>query len=134
MIRVAQVRVQHTAIPANERRRRKRLALHWRVCLSRPSNHLMAECETRDMSSGGFYCFTDENFTLDERLECVLTIPLPSNSDGVESLFLRCQVKVVRVDVALPGGKKGVACRIEDYSVAHLPAGAFAAGEEAPAH
>ena len=128
------MRVQHTVTPATERRRRKRLALHWRVCLSRRANHLMVESETRDVSSGGFYCFTDENFTPKERLECVLVIPMPNNSDGGERLCLRCRVEVVRVDIAPPGGPYGVACRIEDYSVAHFTAGSLAAGEHVPAH
>lgn len=120
--------------PVTERRKRQRLPLRWRVCLSRRSNHLVVESETRDVSSGGFYCFTDENFTPDERLECVLVIPMPGTSEGAERLCLRCQVAVVRVDIAPPGGRYGVACRIEDYSVAHFTAGALAATEGAQAH
>ena len=122
MVRAGSVRVQNTVMPATERRKRARLALHWRVCLSRRSNHLLVETETRDVSSGGFYCFTEESFTTNERLECVLVIPLFRGADAAERLCLRCQVEVVRVDAAPPGGKFGVACRIDDYSVAHFTA------------
>jgi hypothetical protein len=107
-------------MPAVERRKRARLALHWRVCLSRRTNHLVVEAETRDVSSGGFYCCTEEGFTPNERLECLLVIPLPRGTNTGERLCLRCQVEVVRVDVAPPGGRFGVACRIDDYSVAHF--------------
>ncbi len=110
----------YTVTPVTERRKRKRLALRWRVCLSRRSNHLVVETETRDVSSSGFYCFTDANFTPEERLDCVLVIPAVTDENGGEQLYLRCQVIVVRLDIAPPGGRFGVAFRIEDYSLAHL--------------
>ena len=116
-------------MPAVERRKRARLPLHWRVCLSRRSSHLVVETETRDVSSSGFYCFTEESFTPDERLDCVLVIPLPRGADTGERLCLRCQAEVVRVDIAPPGGRFGVACRIDDYSVAHFTAAPSALSE-----
>lgn len=85
----------------------------------------MVESETRDVSSGGFYCFTDEHFMPDERLECLLIVPLPEHSEGGGQLCLHCQVEVVRVDISPPGGAYGIACRIEDYTVANFAANAF---------
>lgn len=100
-----------------DRRKRLRARLHWPVRLSGASHPRVIETTTENLSSTGFYCFSEDGFARGERLDCVIAIPTQAPGD-IRMLFLRCRVEVMRVDeTATPRGF-GIACRIETYSIA----------------
>ena len=99
-----------------ERRKHRRLALHWRVRLSGETIGTI-ETRTENLNSRGFYCILETPLVPGDIIDCDLTVPnySPSNMSGIGSLV--CQVEVVRVETrgAEPGF--GVACRIVDFTV-----------------
>ncbi len=101
-----------------ERRRRPRVKVHWHVSLIRRDAAEITETVTQDLSSTGFYCFSQVSFSLGEVLLCVLRIP-PHESTGREfDRALECKLRVVRLDLNRADGCVGVGCRIEDFRVA----------------
>jgi hypothetical protein len=101
-----------------DRRCRPRLRLALPVVLFRPEDGTTIETKTENLTCDSFYCVSDQPLSLNEELQCELLIA----GDGLSSvpeddLYLRCQVRVVRV---VPKGSKrgfGVACRLEDYTI-----------------
>jgi hypothetical protein len=101
-----------------DRRCRPHLRLALPVVLFRSEDWTRIETKTENLTCDSFYCVSERPFSLDEQLECELLIA----GDGLSSvpeddLYLRCQVRVVRV---VPKGTKrgfGVACRLEDYTI-----------------
>ena len=75
----------------------------------------MIRAETRNVSSGGFYCLANQSLIPGEILNCDLTLPA-SRSLSKSKMTLHCTVQVLRVDERTLGF--GSACRIRDYSVA----------------
>lgn len=117
----------------NERRERARVALQCPVRLSRTGHASVLPSITRDVSSSGFYCLSSEPFVPGEQLECTIVIPTNAWSSSEERLFLNCSVEVTRVEHLGPGKGMGIACRIMDYNVIHLPKGNPAQEEACPA-
>lgn len=117
----------------NERRDRARVALQCPLRLSRPGEASVLPSITRDVSSSGFYCHSSEPFLPGEQLRCTIIIPTHSWSTAEERLFLNCSVEVIRVEHLGPGKGMGIACRIMDYHVIHLPGGTSAPAEACPA-
>jgi hypothetical protein len=79
-----------------------------------------ARTTTVNLSSGGFYCRLAEPRTVGESLRCDIMIPADSGLDQPARLCLRCRASVVRIDTYREAGLPyGVACRIEEYRVAH---------------
>lgn len=98
-----------------ERRNRQRMALHWVVRLKGPLSNGPVRAETQNLTSEGFYCLSPEPFKPGDLLECM--IDLPSSKASTGSRKLRGRVKVLRVR-RVRGHLFGVACRLEDYSLA----------------
>ena len=109
---------------AGERRLRPRTKLHWpvRMLRERPGSQNI-ESVTRDLSSGGFYCFTRVPLAIGEQLRCSLIIPTHDPRGKNLERSLECRVRVVRVVAQEPGDVFGVACRIEDYHLSHAQPG-----------
>jgi hypothetical protein len=109
------------AVPANttettvDRRRRPRLKLAYALRLSRPSDGLMLETRTEDISCEGFYCFAHTQFAPNETLDCELTIPTEELGRPVDLVVLRCRIRVVRV--VPEADRYGIACCLEDYTI-----------------
>ena len=59
---------RHAMASSDDRRRRRRLPLHWPVRLFRQPGRSSAESITENLSSEGFYCITAERFKPGERL------------------------------------------------------------------
>jgi len=99
------------ALPG-DRRKRKRVALHWPVRLFRQPGRPV-ESITENLSSEGLYCITAEPFKRGERLQCQIVIPATL---GLESpMVLECHVTIRRVEYL--GSGFGLGCHIEDYSL-----------------
>jgi hypothetical protein len=101
---------------SDDRRKRKRVSLHWPVRLFRQSGKLPVESTTENLSSEGLYCISQEPFKQGERLQCMIVIP--ETVVGLESpILLECQVTIRRVENLRHGF--GLGCHIEDYSLYH---------------
>lgn len=99
----------------SERRKRRRMAIHWPVRLSRAESGESIETQTEDVSSDGFYFYSTDPFTKGERLDWMLTVP--AQIVGCADLILCGQVQVARVKRLEHAGTFGVGCCIQDYSV-----------------
>ena len=100
----------------DERRDYHRVALQWPVAIRRSGEERAIPARTRDLSSGGVYCLSQESFRPGEQLELVLLFP--QDVDPRRRLLrLHCRVSVVRSEPVSPDLGYGVACRIEDYQV-----------------
>jgi hypothetical protein len=100
-----------------ERRSRRRLSLALPVVLIRPGTETPIEAMMENVSSNGFYCLSDQEFSPDERLNCEICLPGDEVTSVPEpGLRLNCEVRVVRV---VPRGSQGfgVACHFDEYSV-----------------
>ena len=99
---------------SDDRRKRKRVSLHWPVRLFRQTGKLPVESTTENLSSEGLYCITQEPFKRGEHLQCMIVIP--ETVVGLESpILLECQVTIRRVENLRHGF--GLGCHIEDYSL-----------------
>jgi hypothetical protein len=111
-----------------ERRKHRRLALHWRVRLSGETIGTI-ETLTENLNSRGFYCILETPLVPGDIIDCNLTVPnySPANVGGIGSLV--CQAEVVRVETRGTEPGFGVACRIVDFTVApaqgHSRSGSF---------
>jgi hypothetical protein len=98
----------------DERRKRKRVAVHWPVRLFEPMGNKSVESTTENLSSEGFYYQSRRTFKIGERLRCEIVIPEATlGLDG--PIVLECHVTVRRVEHL--ESWFGLGCHIEDYSV-----------------
>ena len=102
-------------VVTEERRKRKRVALHWPVRLFRNADTQSVESTTVNLTSNGFYCVSKEPFRLGEHLDCVIAIPAGSFGYSSSPISLQCRVRVVRVEDEQDGC--GLGCYIEDYDL-----------------
>jgi hypothetical protein len=72
-----------------------------------------AVAHTRDVSARGVFFLLDSPLAEGSRLEFTLT--LPPEVTLTDSIRVRCQGRVVRVDPKQPNGKVGIAAVIEHY-------------------
>src|SRR5258706_13064376 len=82
---------------SGDRRKRKRVALHWPVRLFRQEGQSV-KSTTENLSSEGLYCITREPFKRGERLQCEIVIPGESPGSPEPFLRLQCHVTVRRVE------------------------------------
>jgi len=101
---------------SGDRRKRKRIAVHWPVRLLRQSSKPLIESTTENLSSEGLYFITRERFKRGERLQCEIVIPGKSFGSREPTLRMQCHVTVKRVEPLQRGF--GLGCHIEDYSLA----------------
>jgi hypothetical protein len=115
MLRKRRVRWLPNSHVTYERRKRKRVALHWPVCLFRQPATQSVWSVTDNLSSDGFYCVSRESFQPGERLKCLIVIR-GGGLGGVESAArLACHVTVIRVEDLYNGF--GLGCHIDDYAL-----------------
>jgi hypothetical protein len=98
-----------------ERRKRKRIALHWPVHLYRDQGSPQIESTTENLSSNGFFCVSTEPFQLGEQLQCVIVIPAGAFGYSDTRVRLQCRVRVIRVENQ--HNSYGLGCCIEDYEL-----------------
>jgi hypothetical protein len=99
----------------SERRKRRRVALHWPVRVLRQPGNTPVESTTKNLSSEGFYCVIKEPFKRGARLQCEIVIPGTGLGLTESSIRLQCRVTVKRVEPLSSGF--GLGCHIEDYSL-----------------
>ncbi|HLN01102.1 MAG TPA: PilZ domain-containing protein [Bryobacteraceae bacterium] len=114
---VAQLGLEDSSamVAIEERRKRKRIALHWPVRLFREPAAPSVESTTENLTSNGFYCISREPFQMGERLECIIAIPAGSFGYNESPIRLQCRVRVARVEDQSEGF--GIGCYIEDYDL-----------------
>jgi PilZ domain len=98
-----------------ERRKRKRIALHWPVRLYRDQDSPRIESTTENLSSNGFFCASTEPFQLGEQLQCVIAIPAGAFGYSDAHVRLQCRVRVIRIENQRDS--YGLGCCIEDYEL-----------------
>src|SRR5438046_7535356 len=98
-----------------DRRQHVRIPLTCSVRLLREGCPTCIRAETRDISSGGFYCLANQPLIPGEVLKCDLMLPA-SRSLKKSKMALHCTVEVLRIEERTLGF--GWACRIQNYSVA----------------
>ena len=109
---------EHTMQPS-ERRKRRRADLHCTLYIAKSTERRLLKCRTRNISSGGFYCVSDEALTPGEHVQC--TIIFPDSGDAGDGFALECSVEVLSVEPLQTGESYGLACRIQDYAVVPQP-------------
>jgi hypothetical protein len=98
-----------------ERRKRVRTTVHWPILFFRNRAGEGIESTTQNLSSTGFFCFSQQPFEAGEALFCTLRIP-SHDPEGKERIWiLECRVRVRRSEPASREGLFGVACEFEDY-------------------
>jgi hypothetical protein len=111
--------VANMALPqgGKDRRHHVRTPPHCKVYFRQQARLAPIRAETRDVSSGGFYCLVNEPVTSSEILTCDLILPESRSRKKAMKITLHCTVEVLRVEEQTPNF--GVACQIQDYSVEH---------------
>ncbi|HUP04311.1 MAG TPA: PilZ domain-containing protein [Bryobacteraceae bacterium] len=105
----------------NERRRSRRVPLHWTIYLACNGAGHPLRSSTRDISSDGFFCFLNHPVKTGDQFECEIVIPTHISRDPRDVAYLRCHAQVVRVEQPVDGSELGLGCRIEDYCLVHGP-------------
>ena len=100
--------------PSGDRRKRKRVAVHWPVRLFRTGRPSVPST-TENLTSEGLYCIIQEPFKPGERLQCEIVIPAGSFGSAESFIRLQCHVTVRRVEHLRRGF--GLGCHIEDYTL-----------------
>ena len=101
----------------SDRRRRSRSKVRWPVLIFRGSGPETVESVTEDVSSAGFFCFTESPecaFASGELITCTIRLPKHDVHRNDQTLTLLCKARVVRV-VHSSRAAMGIACHIEDY-------------------
>jgi hypothetical protein len=98
-----------------EKRGSLRLPLRWHAYVARAGAAHPLRCETKNLSSHGFYCVLNESLTVGEGISCDLVVPTHISRNYQDVLLIRCQAWVLRVEKTSAGEGYGAACRIEDY-------------------
>jgi hypothetical protein len=101
-----------------ERRSRIRTTLRWPIAFFRKGSGEAIKSVTQNLSSGGFYFYSQVAITPGEALSCVLTIPSHLPSGREKDRVLDCRVRVTRVEPSPTGDTFGIACEIEEYHLA----------------
>ena len=101
----------------HERRKLTRCTLKWPILIWRRGDVRAAEGYTRNISSEGFYCSTQESFLPGEQLEGRIEMLSQDQEGSQVCIDLHCQVEIVRVDIAGVTAEFGLACKILSYSI-----------------
>ena len=102
-----------------DRRKRKRVPVHWPVHFLGQAGTRQAEATTENLSSEGFYCISRKAFKLGERLECEIAFPAEPIGSPEATVRIQCHVTVKRVERL--NRDFGLGCHIEDYSLVTDP-------------
>ena len=98
-----------------ERRKRVRTMLHWPIVIIGINAVEGIESTTHNLSSTGFFCFSNRRLELGEAIFCTFRVP-SHDPEGKERLWiLECRAHVRRVEPASRDGLFGLACEFEDY-------------------
>jgi hypothetical protein len=112
----------NTAI-RTERRRRTRVAVHWRALLQNGTGETI-DTITQNISSSGLYCLSPRPLTPGDCLIVRVLVPAHDPNGEGRMLTLECKVSIMRCESAADG-LFGIACSVQEY---HLTGGGLYAG------
>jgi len=98
-----------------ERRRNARIPLHCVLRLSREGEPGSLITKTENISSTGFYCIVPHQFSVGDRLECDIQIPVHRFALSGSELHLTCKAMVTRVQAV--GAEFGIGCEFREFGV-----------------
>jgi hypothetical protein len=96
-----------------DRRKRTRSKVRCPILIFRETDQEAVESVTENLSSAGFFCFSEIVFTCGEPLTC--TIRIQQHDSRANELTLLCKARVMRVEHTSSKATTGIACHIEDY-------------------
>jgi hypothetical protein len=100
--------------PIDEHRENRRFALRLPVTICIPSlGRQQFETDTKDVSARGVYFYLDAPVLRDTMIELILT--LPTEITMTDSISVRCDARIVRLDHDSLGKQVGVAAIFERY-------------------
>jgi PilZ domain len=100
---------------ADEKRSGRRFPIKLTVSRkSEPAGMFEQLGETRDVSHGGVYFYSDREITRDSEIEIIIPMPPTLPDAGDASLLCRC--KIARIE-AVPGGRHGIGAIIKSYAL-----------------
>lgn len=102
-------------LTGSERRRSRRVPLHWTLYLACKGSGHRLRTTTININKDGFYCLLDQPLSPGEQIDCDIVIPAHRSQDPEDVVYLRCRAQVVRVEKIGGATEFGVACQIEDY-------------------
>lgn len=105
--------IAHMQKPTREKRIGKRFQTQLAVSGSERSR-FQGIGETRDISAGGMYFYTESAIMEGSQIE--LLLPLPPQLSGSREIWVLCKAEVVRTEIA-PDGRTGVGATIESYEI-----------------
>ena len=94
-----------------DRRKRKRVPVHWLVQFLGQAGRQQAEATTENLSSEGFYCISRKPFKLGERLDCEIALPAEAVGSSEATVRIQCHVTVKRVEPVNRGGNSWIPAR-----------------------
>lgn len=101
------------AQPEKDKRATRRFALHLPVSVRCGRDGESLETQTKDVSARGICFFLDNEIQAGSPIDFTLT--LPPEITLTESIRVRCQGRVVRVEGGSNKGKMAVAAVIDEY-------------------
>ncbi len=99
----------------SDKRTRQRIPVQLAVSIKSSDGRVQATAQTRDLSSGGVFLYSNAHIAEGTELELVLV--LPSELTFGERRWVCCQASVVRVEDSAALGNYGVAARIHHFQV-----------------
>lgn len=99
----------------NDKRSRSRVPVQLPVTIKAKDGSVQETAQTRDLSSGGVFLYTNAHIAEGSELELVLV--LPAELTFGERRWVCCQASVVRVEKPASMGNFGVAARIDRFEV-----------------
>jgi hypothetical protein len=99
----------------SDKRSRLRVPVLLPVTIKAKDGSVQETAQTRDLSSGGVFLYT--NSRIEEGAELELVLVLPAELTFGERRWVCCQASVVRVEKPTQVGNFGVAARIDRFEV-----------------
>ena len=99
----------------SDKRSRPRVPVQLPVTIKAKDGSVQETAQTRDLSSGGVFLYTNAHIAEGSELELVLV--LPAELTFGERRWVCCQASVVRVEKPAQVGNFGVAARIDRFEV-----------------
>jgi hypothetical protein len=102
-------------MPDRDQRARQRIPVRLPVSIKTDDGNVQETVQTRDLSSGGVFFYTNSQIHEGTDLEMVLV--LPSELTFGERRWVCCQASVVRVENSAGVGNFGIAAKINRFEV-----------------
>lgn len=95
-----------------ERKARQPLPLHLPAAFITPAGSLQSVTES--ISANGLYCFLPDVLSVDQVVECTVTM---SRGHPGDQVLIHCSCRVMRVEAVADSALRGVAFEILEYRI-----------------